>query len=483
MTEQNLRADEVRDRAAGGAAVLGARGALSFALGLVANIALARLLVPRDFGVVALGSVLLVVGTYLVDGGLGAALIRRERPPERIELEAVEGLQVAVAAVLAALGAAAAVSFGRDGLVVAVMLVSLPITSARLPAAIVLERQLLYRPVALVDLVESVSYYVWALAAVALGLGIWGLATAVVAKSIVGVVTMMRVGPVGFVRPRWSWRLVSPLIAFGVKLQATAVVAIARDQGLNVSVASISGLATLGVWSLAYRILQVPTLIVTTATRVSFPAMARMLAAREDPRRSIERAIATIAVVMGVVIVGLVGCAPAAMPALLGDRWADVPASLLWSAAGLLVSAPVVVASIGYLFATDHGGTVVWGVVWQAIVWFAVTLPLLPSLGAPAVGVGSVPAGVVVAAIVGRRTAALSGASVARSLARPLVLAAAAGAAGWELASSGSETLPWGVAGALGAELVLLGGLWLTGRSLLADTYAILARAVRRSVA
>jgi O-antigen/teichoic acid export membrane protein len=288
---------------------------------------------------------------------------------------------------------------------------------------------------------------------------------------------------VGLVRPRWSWQLVRPLLAFGAKLQSTAVVAIVRDQGLNVGVAGLAGIPTLGVWSLAYRILQVPTLIVTTATRVSFPAMARMLAVREDPRASIERGVATLTVVIGAVLVGLVGFAPAALPALLGDRWADVPASLLWSSAGLLLSAPVVVATIGYLYATDHAGTVVWGVAWQALVWFAVTLPLLPSLGAPAVGVGSVPAGIAVAVIVGRRAAALSGASLARSFALPVAIAAAAGAAGWALASSGSETLPWGAAGAVAGELVLIGGLWLTGRSVLTDTYSIVARAVRRSVA
>ncbi|HKP89366.1 MAG TPA: oligosaccharide flippase family protein [Thermoleophilaceae bacterium] len=481
-TNEALRRDEVRDRAVGGAAVLGARGAVTFAIGIVANLALARLLVPRDFGVVALGSVLLIVGTYLMDGGLGAALIRRTEPPERAELEAVEGLQLAAATALAAIAAGAALLFGRDGAVIALMLASLPITTARLPAAIVLERQLLYRPVAFVDLVEALSYYAWALAAVALGFGVWGLASAVVARAILGVLTMARVGPVGFVRPRWSWPTVRPMIAFGAKLQATAVVAIGRDQGLNVGVAALAGIPALGVWSLAYRILQVPTLIVTTATRVSFPAMARILEAGEDPRPPIERAVTTVAVVIGVVGVGLVGLAPA-LPALLGDGWADVPEALLWSAAGLVLSAPVIVGTIGYLYATDNAGTVVWGVVWQALVWFAVTLPLLPSLGAPAVGIGSVPAGVAIAAIVGRRAAAMSGAAVVRSLARPLALSAAGGAAGWALASHGSETLPWGLVGALVAEVVLLGGLWLVGRSLLADTYAIVARAVRRSVA
>jgi O-antigen/teichoic acid export membrane protein len=193
---ETLGIDEVRERAAGGAAVLGARGAIVFAVGLVVNIALARLLVPRDFGVVALGSVLLVVGSQISDGGVGAALIRREEPPERIELEAVAGLQMAAAWALALAGAGGAALFGRDGLVIALMLASLPILSLRIPAGIVLERRLSYRPIAFVDLVEAISYYAWALTSVGLGFGVWGLASAVVARAAIGALTMMFVGPV-----------------------------------------------------------------------------------------------------------------------------------------------------------------------------------------------------------------------------------------------------------------------------------------------
>jgi O-antigen/teichoic acid export membrane protein len=479
---ETLGADEVRERAAGGVAVLGARGALVFAVGLVVNIALARLLAPRDFGLVALGSVLVLVGTLLADGGMGAALIRRERPPDRIELEAVAGLQTTVAALLAAAGAAGAAAFGRDGLVIATMLVSLPIASARVPASIVLERRLLYRQIAFVDLVEAASYYAWALIAVALGFGVWGLAGAVVARALIGALTMIWIGPVGFVRPRWAWRHIRPILGFGARFQATPVVTIVRDQGLNVAVASIAGISALGVWSLAWRILQVPTLIITTTARVSYPAMARMLGAGEDPRAVIERGVAVVSLAIGLVLVALVGFAPAGLPALLGERWHDVPAALLWASLGLILGAPIAVATIGYLYAADRAGTMVWAAVWHGVVWFAVTIPLLPSLGAPAVGVGWVPAGIVMAVIAGRRAAELTGAAIARNAALPTAAAILAGAAGWALAAPRPETLLWGVAGALTAECVLLAALALTKRSLLVETYALGARAVRSSL-
>ena len=72
--------------------LLGARGALILVLGVGANIVLAGLLVPRDFGVVAFGAVLIVLGGYLADGGLGAALIRRPEPPTGMAVTAFRTL-------------------------------------------------------------------------------------------------------------------------------------------------------------------------------------------------------------------------------------------------------------------------------------------------------------------------------------------------------------------------------------------------------
>jgi O-antigen/teichoic acid export membrane protein len=367
--------------------------------------------------------------------------------------------------------------------VIAAMLASLPILTARIPAAIVLERRLTYRPIAFVDLVEAVTYYAWALIAVGLGFGVWGLASAVVARSLIGALTMMKVGPVGFVRPRWSLGHVRPILGFGAKLQANAMIGIVRDQGLNVGVASIAGIATLGVWSLTWRIIQIPMLIVTTAMRVSYPAISRMLGAQEDPRTVIERGVAMVSVAMAVVLVGLAGFASAGLPPLLGDGWADVPATLLWACASLLLGAPVLVATVGYLYASDHAGTVLWGTLCHMLVWFAVTLPLLPELGAPAVGLGWLPAGIVLSAIAGRRAAALTGAAIVRSAATPMAVATIAGAAGWAVSAPRPETVLWGVVGLLTAEFVLLAGLALVKRSLLTDAYALGARAVRSSLA
>jgi O-antigen/teichoic acid export membrane protein len=472
-----LDAEDILGRATAGAALLGARSGLIYVFGIGANLLLARLLVPRDFGLIALGTALLVAGGFLAEGGFGAALIGRPRPPARAELEAFYGLQLAVATALAALFAAGAAPFGEDGLVVAAMVFSLPIRTLRLPSVIVLERQLEYRVIAAGDVVEATTYYVWAIGAVLLGLGVWGLATAAVVRAVAGSATVIAMGPLGLVRPRWSWPLVRPLLGFGAKFQATALLQLGREQGMNVAVAAIAGIATLGVWNLAWRVAQVPNLLFMIVGRVAFPAISRMLEAGHDPRRAIERGLAALAALTGLVVVGIVGFAPA-IPALVGDAWHDVPAVLLWSGLGLIVAAPITVAATGYLFAVGEAGAVAMATLASAVAWFGVTLPLLSRFGAPAVGVGWLAAGIVSSAYLWRRMAVRTGAAIAAHLARPTAVALAAAVSGWLVADRARDGAVAGVLGLAGSELILVAGLMLVSRPALRDIRSLAAQAL-----
>ncbi|HEY0633515.1 MAG TPA: oligosaccharide flippase family protein [Thermoleophilaceae bacterium] len=474
-----LEAEDLGNRALTGAALLGGRAALIYVFGIVANLVLARLLVPRDFGIVALGTVLLVLGGYLAEGGFGAALIRREHGPTLAELEAVFGFQLAITTALAAVFAAGAAAFGGDGFVVAAMAASLPIAILRLPSMIVLERNLQYRVIAIADVLEALGYYLWAIGAVALGAGVWGLATATIVRAIVGTTTVTAMGPLGVVMPRWSWSRVRPLVGFGAKYQATGLLQVAREQALNVGVAAVAGVSTLGIWNLAWRVLQVPILVFITVNRVAFPSMSRLLAAARDPRPVIERGVAVLAALTGVVTVALVAFAPS-LPIVLGRGWADVPRVLLWSGIALVVSAPISVATGGYLFAADAAGVVAKATVASSAAWLAVTLPLLSSQGAAAVGIGWIASGLVYSGALWHATVERAGTAIGQRLVVPTVVGLIATAIAWLAAEQMPHNLVGAIIGLSLGELVLLGGLAGLSRSALRDTRSIIALALRR---
>ena len=89
---------------------------------------------------------------------------------------------IGIAVVVAAAGYRA----GTTGAVTAIMAGSLPLLALRAPHAIALERALEYRPIASIEFAESVVFYGWAIATVAAGWGVWGVASAAVLRSLVG---------------------------------------------------------------------------------------------------------------------------------------------------------------------------------------------------------------------------------------------------------------------------------------------------------
>jgi O-antigen/teichoic acid export membrane protein len=289
---------------------------------------------------------------------------------------------------------------------------------------------------------------------------------------------MLAVGPVGLMRPRLSWRRIRPLLSFGAKFQSAMLLTLVRLQGLNVLVAAVAGVATLGVWNLAWRVLQIPFMLFTAVTRVAYPALSRLLEARENPTATLERALMSLAVLTGAVTVALVALG-AALPVLIGSDWGDVPEVLLWSGVALVLTAPVTVTMSGYLFAAGDAGAVALAALASTIAWFGVTAALLPSVGAPAVGIGWIAGAAVDALLLGRAAKRHSGASVARPLAAPTAVGLVATGVAWVIADGAGANVLSGALGAVAGEALMLGGCALLCRTALDNARSVLSLGLR----
>lgn len=478
-----MSAGEVRERALGGAVIVLVRNILVRLVTLGGTLVLARLLTPHDFGVVAIGMTLLTVGGTVAEAGMGAALIRRPEAPDREELETVLGFQLAITLPITLVAVAAALPFGEVGQVTAVMIFALPILAFRTPGVILLERDLLYQRVTQVELRETVVQYTWSVATVAAGLGVWGLATGSIVRAIVGSALMVRASPTRILRPRLDWSRMRPIMRFGAAFQAAGLVSLTRDQGMNVGTAAIAGVATLGLWTIAFRILQIPFLLFHALWRVSYPTMSRLIAAGEAPGRMVERGIGLVNVVTGAILCALAGAAPALIVAVFGAKWGPVSDVIPWACAGLMVSAPVSVAATGYLYASGDAGIVLRAVVAHSVAWLAVSFALLPELGVEALGIGWLAAGLVDIVILGGAVQRRLKISVVRAVLIPTLLATAAGAAGWFVADAGDQNLLFAAGGAVAAEAVYLAGLLVFRRQLLQETISAAGRGIAASMA
>ena len=460
--------------------MIGARGVAINVLAFLGNVALARLLVPADFGTIALGLGVLRFASLLSDGGLGAGLIRRAEHPTREELRSLVALQIATTLLLVFAVGGAGLTLGGPLEVIALMMCALPLQTLRAAGMITLQRDLNFRPVAAVEVAEVLAYYASGVAAVAAGLGVWGLAAASIVKAAVGTGILLRLAPVGLLLPLPSAQRIRPLLRFGLRFQGVALLSSVRDDGINVGIALAGSLATVGLWAIVWRLVQVPFLLLDAMWRVSFPAMAQLIGAGEHPAPVMRRVVALSAVATGVVLTALTSASPALIPALFGERWEGAVAAVPLVSGALQISGPVSVATAGYLFASDQAGIVLRAAGVQVLIWFGISLPLLGALGVRAVAIGFCLACLAETLLFSRAIRARAGIGLVAPLLAPFVVFAVAAAIGWFIAHALGPTLPSAVvAGAVGVGLYLA-GMFILRRALLSELVLLGRRAFTR---
>jgi O-antigen/teichoic acid export membrane protein len=461
---------EIRRRSLAGIFYVTTSNVANLVVGFFASLALARMLTPNDFGLVAVGSTVLLLAGVLADGGLGAGMIRRPEPPTRAELRTVNGIQLALTCAIVVPGIIVSLAFGRAGIVTAVMILSLPVAVLQTPGRIVLLRDMRYDRQLTVDLGSQIAYQVYCVASVALGAGVWGLATGALVRSAVATI-VTGVVSIGFDLPSLrGWRKFGGLIRFGLSFQANWFAVVVREQSLNIVVAVVSGVGVLGIWTFANRLFQLPSLAFSSLYAVGFPAMANLLMRGEDPAPVILRTVRRAAIAGTFVFAPFAAMSPELIPSVFGNQWQDASTIMPFICLSTLVLGSISVAADSYLAAHGRPGVVAWSSLALGIGWLVVTTPLLPVIGATAIGVGNLAGAIVEAAILDIATRQSAGVAPSKPLVRPTAVAVVAGTAGWIVCTSGPPGL-WIalVAGATTGVLCLV-GLWAVCREDLTDT-------------
>jgi O-antigen/teichoic acid export membrane protein len=400
-----------------------ALGVAALLIGFFGNLVLARLLVPRDFGIVAIGATVLLVASAFGDAGLGAGMIRWPRDPTRDEYARLTGVQLLITGMLVVSVGAVALRVGGGGDVVAVMLLAMPVTALQTPGRIKLMREVRLGLMSGVDALASLVFYAWSIALALAGFGVWGLATGTVVRAVVGT-ALVWVAANGSAVPPSFRNLMSlrPLFGFGIRYQAAWLVIVVRDIVVNVVTGAVGGVSTLGLWSLGRRLMELPLVLVSTLLRVSFPALSHVLAAGEDARPLVERSSRVVAVVSGFALAAFAGLLPALIPVLFGDEWEPVGELLAWTTVAVLATVALSVVPGGYLQAANRPGAMLRAASVAAVVWIVATAALLPTIGLVAVGIGWLLASVTEGILLIHAAKAESGARVASAVGLPLLV-------------------------------------------------------------
>jgi polysaccharide transporter, PST family len=428
------------------------------------------------------GTVTLIVGAF-TEGGLGGGLIRRAENPTPAELRTLAGVQLALTSLAAFIIAGIGLQFGTAGQVTALMGAAIPLASLSSPGFVKLVRGLHLRQLTACEALGLFASYVWSISAVLAGLGVWGLASGVIARNVVATGAVWLTPEGGFFRPTLERvRDFRHLLAFGVRFQANWIVIVLREQALNAITALVAGVTTLGLWSLGSRLMQMPAVLNESIGRVMFPTMAHLLGQGRAVRDPLERSARLSATAGAIMLSGFAASTPGLVPALFGEKWSGVVPIFPGTCLGLMIIGSVASVGVGYLFAADQPQVVLNASIAYAAGVIATSAALLGPIGVSAIGVGWVVGATGEAAVLAPRVRRLTGADIITPLFRPMAAALLGGAVGWGIASSVSNDLIGGLAGGSVASLLTVAVLGVLARDYLVDLLSVVLRSVRSAV-
>lgn len=464
--------------------------ALTRAIGVGGTLVIARLLLPRDIGVMALATALVGLVGHFAGLGLGPAFVVRQ-DLDRAQLRTAFSLFALSGIGTAAVVAAAAPLSGRalrNPQTTSVMLaVAVPLlfSGVTLFYESALQRELRFRPLFVARAARAAAGVGLSIVLAAAGAGVWSLVGGwALGEAVMLAVLLARSGD--RVRPAWDRAVAASLLRSGWGFVLQSVFSFVEQNTDYVVVGRALGASPLGSYSMAFRIAELPyESVVEPIAQATFPGFARLRQRGEDPSGAflaILRLTSVCVVPFGMV---LVGASVPAVRTVLGPHWSAVTSVLPLLAVWGTVRG--VSATIGW-FVSSTGHAARLGRAYSRLVLLSIPAVVLAvqHLGLPGAALVMLGNALVALGIGSTITSRQLGVSRRRQwdAARPAIVAGAPGALAGAAAAAALRRAP--AAAALGAAGVAsvatyLVVLSLQDPALLATTARQLRRVIRGS--
>ncbi|MCB1954755.1 MAG: lipopolysaccharide biosynthesis protein [Rhodocyclaceae bacterium] len=351
-------------------------------IGIVSTLILARLLLPEDFGIVAMASVVVGLIDVVLDFGVQVALIQNRQTDDddyhgAWTLRLLQSL--AAALLIAGLALPAGDFFGdpRVGPVLFVMALTVLLAGAENIGIVDFQKGLRFGSDFRFFFFRRLAGFVITIALALAFRSYWAMVVGALAGRLTGVVLSYGMHPF---RPRLSTRRFGALWSFSQWVMVCNIGQHANGNLDRLLLGRGNGASAVGSYSLAAEISAMPTSeLLMPLNRVLFPAFAAMGADRPRLIRAVRTALGVQASIAIPAALGLAAIAPVAVPFLLGDRW--LPAIPLVQVLALIGAVTALGASSSNLLLSQGRVQLQAAVLWiQVSLFIAAGVWLMPAV-------------------------------------------------------------------------------------------------------
>ena len=316
----------LKEKVAGGVAWSIAEKVGSMLLQMVVSIVVARLLVPEDFGVMAILTFFTALALVMVDSGFSQTLIRKESPTPQ-DYHSVFAFNIAVSVVLYVVLVAVAPAVARyyELPVIAdiapVLFLLLPINALCVIQNTIFTREFRFRLLSQATFTASFVAGVVAVAMALAGCGVWSLVGQRVATLAVKTLIL-------WVRSDWrpslhfTMKPVREMAPFSFRLLTTDLISSIYNNISQMFIGKIYSADTLGYFNQAQKFKDLPlTSAMQSVQSVTYPALSQIGDQREKFAESYRQVLMVVAFMLMPVMVGIVAVAEDLFALLLGEKW------------------------------------------------------------------------------------------------------------------------------------------------------------------
>ena len=293
----------------------------------VTNIILARLLAPADFGLLAIG--LLVINTIGIfrDLGFGASLIYKNDNPDHIVANTAFILLPFVALVLFLIAyfSAPHIALFFDNLavkpIIQMLSLTLVISSFGTVPSMLIEKELEFKKKVLPETLPIIGYSCVSIFFAMNGYGVWSL---VYGQIVSAVLTTVLIWLVFDWRPTFKFdlKIAWDLFSYGKHILASSIVAFIITNVDNAIIGKMLGMSSLGFYMIAYTISNLPaTYITRLVDRVMFPTYSKLQNDQNGLKSAYLKTLKYVSVFSIPMAFGIFVIASDFVSVVLGEQW------------------------------------------------------------------------------------------------------------------------------------------------------------------
>lgn len=320
-------AGELRDSVARGVAWSVAEKIGTMLLQAGVSIVVLRLLMPDDFGVIAVLTAFAAFAVAIVDSGFSQTLIRRPDPaPHDYRAVFFFNIAASLGAYLLLTALAPAVASYYDMPVIVriapVFFLLLPVNALCVIQHTIFTRQFRFALLSKITFVSSLVSGLFAVGLAAAGCGVWALVAQRVSQMAVRALLLWCLSEW---RPRGGGRIFAPLRSmapYSFSLLASDLISAVYNKIPQLFIGRLYSADALGFFDQAVKLKDLPVTSAMTAVQgVTFPALARISDSGPKFAESYRQVVLVVAYVLFPVMLGLSAVSEDLFTALLGSKW------------------------------------------------------------------------------------------------------------------------------------------------------------------